>query len=802
RLGALGAREWVHWTGITENINEHSTRHHVLVAAKALFTIDRESLERRLIGTLAVNYSIDQLAQLFEKDQRPGRVFLIDQNGRYIYHPRREWIGRKVDEHLAAYLQGAGGHEGLGAEMGDLYLTHRHIERSGWILVSGIPAEALLSGVRVIRNATIGIFTLALIFVVLVALYFSRSVVSPIRYVTQSFKRLKAGASDVARLRVTGQDEISHLAQWFNQFLDELQRRRASESALRLSEERYELAAKATNEGIWDFNREQHSFYFSPRFREIIGYRPQKGPPSLGTFYRMIYPEDRPLMKRRFREFLRSGRNFINIEHRMNRPDGSFVYVSNNCQAIRDDSGRVVRMAGSIQDITLQKEIENRLRHDASHDPLTGLYNRNWMIKRINRELEETRQVPERLFAVLFLDLDDFKQLNDTLGHSYGDLLLIEVARRIEAQVRPGDAIARLGGDEFIMLLPDIKSGDALHVVRRLVECIAEPYTLYHHEYATHGSIGVAFSSTGYANAEELLRDADTAMYRAKTLGKGRYEIFDNEMRQRLLRSTTMERGLSKALDAEELEMHYQPIRSLSSGHTVGFEALVRWNDSQHMTSPAVFIPLAEESNLIHPLGHWIFRQVLAQLKAWDDAFDLPQDFKVAVNVSPRQFADRALVEWMLLQLGEYALPASRLAIELTETAIFQDRIAVLSALTRLRDSGISIHLDDFGTGYSSLSYLGSFPISAIKIDRSFISAMRPGGRHERMVGSLITMARELDILVIAEGVEQARQFEYLRRKGCDFAQGFHIGRPEPAVRATGLLLGEFDADRLIGPEM
>lgn len=191
RLGALDAREWVHWTGITENINEHSTRHHVLVAAKALFTIDRESLERRLIGTLAVNYSIDQLAQLFEKDQRPGRVFLIDQNGRYIYHPRREWIGRKVDEHLAAYLHGAGGHEGLGAEMGDLYLTHRHIERSGWILVSGIPADALLSGVRVIRNATIGIFTLALIFVVLVALYFSRSVVSPIRYVTQSFKRLK-----------------------------------------------------------------------------------------------------------------------------------------------------------------------------------------------------------------------------------------------------------------------------------------------------------------------------------------------------------------------------------------------------------------------------------------------------------------------------------------------------------------------------------------------------------------------------------------------------------------------------------
>ncbi|OOZ33873.1 GGDEF domain-containing protein [Solemya velesiana gill symbiont] len=251
---------------------------------------------------------------------------------------------------------------------------------------------------------------------------------------------------------------MSQLAEWFNQFLDELRKRYESEEALRINEERYELVSRATNEGIWDLNRQTKTVYFSDRFKEIAGYEPQELKPSLVNFYRVIHPEDRPYIRQRFKEFLNSRKTFINLEHRMNRPDGTFVYVSNNCQAVGDKSGRVIRMAGSIQDISLQ--IEGRLRHDASHDPLTGLYNRAWMLKRINRELEVYRAYPEKEFAVLFLDLDDLKQLNDTLGHSYGDLLLIEVSKRIEGSIRPGDSLARLGGDEFIVLLPDIKTTD------------------------------------------------------------------------------------------------------------------------------------------------------------------------------------------------------------------------------------------------------------------------------------------------------------------------------------------------------
>ncbi|MET0012281.1 MAG: EAL domain-containing protein [Sedimenticola sp.] len=787
RLGSLRSQSWVHWVGVTENVNQRSKQTHVLAAAQTMYHTDRKSLERRPIGTLVVNYSIDQLSRLFQDDDS-SMVYLVDQNGHYIHHPDRGMIGQKASGHLKEFHARIGSHSLLGTEHGNVYLTHRQIERSGWMLISEVPETELLAEVNLIRNATVAIFTLALAFVVLVALYFSRSVVSPIRYVTESFKRLRAGATDVEKLAVSGHDEISQLAQWFNQFLDELGRRRASENALRFSEERYELVSRATNEGIWDFNRQQGTVYFSDRFKEIAGYEPDKLPATLVNFYKVIHPADRPMIKKRFKEFLRSNRNFINVEHRMNRPDGSFVYVSNNCQAIRDGRGRVIRMAGSIQDISLQKEIEGRLRHDASHDPLTGLYNRPWMIKRINRELDETRMEDDTLFAVLFLDLDDFKQLNDTLGHSYGDLLLVEVAKRIESTVRPGDAIARLGGDEFIVLLPDIKTGDALHVVDRLVASIAEPYLLYHHEYSTLGSIGVAFSSTGYENAEEILRDADTAMYRAKSLGKGRYEIFDNEMRKHLLERTSLEKDLAKAMDMGELEMYYQPILCLKTDRIIGFEALIRWPDPKRGVSPEVFIPLAEESNLIHPLGHWIFRQVLDQLKLWNGQFELPADFKVAVNISPKQFTDSSLIDWMKQVIAERNVEPRHVAIELTETAIFRDRFAVLSSLTRLRDAQVSIHLDDFGTGYSSLSYLNNFPINAIKIDRSFISALQPGSRQERLVSTLILMARELEIQVIAEGVEQDDQLQYLKSKCCDFAQGYHIGRPLPEAQASELL--------------
>ncbi|MES9888584.1 MAG: EAL domain-containing protein [Candidatus Sedimenticola sp. 6PFRAG1] len=788
KLDSRRSRSLVHWVGVTENINAKSNQDYVLAAAQTLYFTDRTSFERKPIGTLIVNYSTSYLSRLFEEADDSARFYLIDQNNRYIFHPDPARIGQSVGDHRQGVLRATERHVLVDTPGGGVYQTYQPIERSNWMLLSEVPQSTLLAQVDLIRNTTLAVFTVALIFVVFVAYYFSNSLVSPIKYITDSFKRLKSGDTDVKALPVPGTDEISQLAQWFNQFLDELRKRYESEEALRLSEERYELVSRATNEGIWDLNRKTKTVYFSDRFREIAGYKPGELTASMINFYRIIYPDDRPYIKRRFKEFLHSRKNFINVEHRIDRPDGTFVHVSNNCQAIRDKKGRVMRMAGSIQDVSMQKEIEGRLRHDASHDPLTGLYNRQWMLKRINRELVEYRAHPEKEFAVLFLDLDDFKQLNDTLGHSYGDLLLIEVSKRIEQCIRPGDSLGRLGGDEFIVLLPDIRTSDALQVVDRLVETISEPYLLYHHEYKSHASIGVAFAKTGYDNAEEILRDADTAMYRAKSMGKGRYEIFDNEMREILLQRTSMEKDLVKALEEKHLEMYFQPIYCLKTEKTIGFESLIRWNHPTKGVSPDIFIPLAEESNLIHPLGHWIFGQVVRQIKRWEEQFELPPDFKVAVNISPKQFTDPGLVEFMKQLVSQYQVDAGHIAVELTETAIFRDKFAVLDSLTQLKDGCISIHLDDFGTGYSSLSYLNSFPISAIKIDKSFVSKIDAGEREERLVNTLILMARELDIKVIAEGVERANQLDYLMQRGCDYAQGYYIDMPLKEGQATEIL--------------
>ncbi|MEJ1394955.1 MAG: EAL domain-containing protein [Candidatus Sedimenticola sp. (ex Thyasira tokunagai)] len=797
---ARGSQALGHWVGVTENISAGSSQKYVLAAAQTMYSTDRESLERKPIGTLIVNFSTDSLSKLFGMADETARYYLIDQNNRYIFHPDRRRIGQDVGDYRQGVLGTTQRHVLVSSPQGSVYQTMQPVERSGWMLLSEVPRSALLAQVDLIRNATIGVFTLALIFVGFVALYFSNSLVSPIKYITKSFQRLKAGETNVEKLPVPGVDEISQLAQWFNQFLDELHKRHNSEEALRLSEERYELVSRATNEGIWDLNHEVKSVYFSDRFKEIVGYKPDELKASLANFYSLIHPEDRPYIRRRLKEFLRSKNSSINVEHRMSRHDGSFVYVSNNCQAIRDKRGKVIRMAGSIQDVSLQKEIEGRLRHDASHDPLTGLYNRQWMLKRISRELVEYRADPEKEFAVLFLDLDDFKKLNDTLGHSYGDLLLIEVSKRIEACIRPGDSLARLGGDEFIVLLPNIKTNDALQVINRLTVSISDPYYLYHHECLSHSSIGVAFSKTGYDNADEILRDADTAMYRAKSMGKGRYEIFDNEMRSILLARTSMEKDLTKALDKGELKMYFQPIHCLKTDRTIGFESLIRWHHPNKGISPDIFIPLAEESNLIHPLGHWIFGEVVRQTKAWSEQFKLPPDFKVAVNISPKQFTDPGLIGFMKQEIAQYQLDASYIAVELTETAIFRDKLAVLDSLTQLKDCSISIHLDDFGTGYSSLSYLSVFPISAIKIDKSFVSKIADSQREERLVNTLILLAGELDIKVIAEGVEKAEQMNYLRARACDYAQGYYINKPLPANEATEILSELYSVNRSVDP--
>lgn len=787
RQAAISSSDEILWQGVKENMNASSSEKYVIVVSKNIFSINRDTGERSLVGIIVINYSIDQLDDFFEELIRETKIYLIDHNNRFVFHPNKNFIGQLSDEKRINYSAGEK-HRIFEVNNEEVYQTFQAIRINSWVLLSEVSEKDILAKVVFIRHANVIVFALALFFVGIISIYFSNSFVAPLQHVINSFKRLNAGETEVEKLPVVGRDEMSQLAGWFNQFIDELERRHKSETALRLSDERYELVSRATNEGIWDVDVIKQEIYFSDRFKEIAGYLPGQMEESIDFFYKMPYIDDNVEIQNKIKKFLASDDMFINLEYRILKPSGDIVFISNNCWVVRDEKGMVTRMIGSIQDVSFQKELEDILRHDATHDALTGLHNRPWMLKRIDRELSEWQLYPDREFAVLFIDLDDFKQINDTLGHSVGDLLLVEVAKRIESCIRPDDSLARLGGDEFIILLTNITTGYVLQVADRLMQKTSEPYQLHHHMHESHFSLGVAFSSSGYMSSEEILRDADTAMYRAKASGKGNYEIFDNEMRATLLERASNERDLSQALQLQQLEMFFQPIHCLGSESVIGFESLIRWHHHSRIVTPDVFIPLAEENNYIHVLGAWIFEEVVKQISYWEADYELPDNFKVAVNISPKQFSSENMVEQMKKIIDQYQINPRHLTIELTETAIMRDRAAVLKSLERLKQQGISIHLDDFGTGFSSLSYLNEFPISAIKIDRSFVQKINSGDRDARMVDTIIMMAKELDIEVVAEGVEEKDQYQYLKDKACNFAQGYYIDRPLTAQAASDVL--------------
>ncbi|HWO89694.1 MAG TPA: EAL domain-containing protein, partial [Gemmatimonadales bacterium] len=452
--------------------------------------------------------------------------------------------------------------------------------------------------------------------------------------------------------------------------------------------------------------------------------------------------------------------------------------------------GRPVGRVWSFRDVTERKTAELRLVHDAFHDGLTNLPNRALFMDLLGRSIGRARRRGDYNFALLFLDMDRFKVVNDSLGHLIGDQLLVAIARRLERCVRPGDTVARLGGDEFTILLDDIiDAGDATRVADRIQRELNLPFTISGQEVFTSASIGIALSATGYERPEELLRDADIAMYRAKAMGKARYEVFDLEMHARAVSQLQLETDLRHAIERDEFRVLYQPMISLDSGRIEGFEALVRWyHPTRGLVTPEEFVPIAEETGLILPIGRMVLREVCRQLAEWHQTFPSPLPLSVAVNLSAKQFRQPDLVDQVahLLEVSEVSPVALRL--EITESVIIDDAEGAVKMLARLRRLGVKLHLDDFGTGYSSLSYLHRFDMDALKIDRSFIAAMGDRGQNTEIVRAIISLARNLDMDVIAEGVERPEQLAILRSLGCEKVQGFLFSQPLAARDAAQLL--------------
>jgi len=450
-------------------------------------------------------------------------------------------------------------------------------------------------------------------------------------------------------------------------------------------------------------------------------------------------------------------------------------------QRVEERTLELARVNAGLQaEVAERRLADQRVVHMAHHDALTGLPNRTLFADRVGQAIARAHRRSGKL-AVLFLDLDRFKNVNDSLGHAIGDLLLTAVAKRLTNCLRDEDTAARLGGDEFIISLPDVADdGEAARVAGRILAELAKPFTIADHQLHADGSIGIALYPADGDTAETLMRNADTAMYHAKESGRANFQFFSSQMTERVSRRLSTENDLRRALEQGEFTLHYQPLIDLATGRISGAEALLRWPQSDHcLMSPAEFIPIAEDTGLIIPLGEWVLLEACAQAQAWQTRHP---GLRIAVNLSARQFRQKDLIGMIESVLGETGLAPALLELELTESMLMHHAEETVAILTRLDEMGVHLAIDDFGTGYSSLSYLKRFPIHSLKIDRSFVRDISSDPDDAAIVTAIVAMARSLNLSVTAEGVETEEQAAFLRSLACHQAQGFHLGRPMPAV--------------------
>ncbi|HEX8492471.1 MAG TPA: EAL domain-containing protein [Pyrinomonadaceae bacterium] len=558
---------------------------------------------------------------------------------------------------------------------------------------------------------------------------------------------------------------------------------------LQESEERFRSAFDYAAIGMALVSPEGRWLQVNHSLCEIVGYSEEELLEMEG-FQTITHPDDLGPHLAHVGQLLESKTADYQTEERYIHKDGQEVWVFLSVSKIRNARTASTRLIFQIQDITDRKQAEQQLLHDAFHDVLTGLPNRALFVDRLRQALGRSKRLGSHKFAVLFLDLDRFKLINDSLGHMVGDQLLIGIARRLETCLRPGDTVARLGGDEFTILLEEINdTSEALRVAQRVEKELSLPFNLGGHEVFTSVSIGIAPSETGYERPDDILRDADTAMYRAKSLGKARHEVFDRAMHAHAMNLLQLETDLRHALKRDEFLLHYQPIVSLETGAIHGFEALVRWQHPKHgFISPSEFIPIAEETGLILPIGQWVLREACRQMREWQEQMPAASSLSISVNLSGRQFTQPDLIERITQVLRETGLAPSSLRLEITETVVMENIETAAAMLKQLQALGVELSIDDFGTGYSSLSYLHRFPSSTLKIDRSFVSRMMDQSENVEIVRTIAVLAQNLDMNVVAEGVETEEQVIQLKALGCEYAQGFYFFRPMNASAITEVL--------------
>ncbi len=561
---------------------------------------------------------------------------------------------------------------------------------------------------------------------------------------------------------------------------------------LRNSRERYALAVRGANDGIWDWDIPSQRIYLSPRWKRIVGDPDDTVGDSPQEWLGRVHDEDIDGLREAIGAHLDGHAPHLEVEHRMRHRDGTYRWVLSRGVAIPNANGKASRMAGSMTDITDRKAAEGRLLHNSLHDALTGLPNRALFMDRLTLALTQAQRQSSYRCAVLFMDLDRFKLVNDGFDHAVGDRVLGALAQRLTSIVRPGDTVARHGGDEFTILLPGIGSErEAAEVAARIQQGLSESFDVVGRELFVAASIGIAVSE-GVSRAADLLRNADIAMYHAKREGAGRTAVFNERMHSQVVSEMHLETELRRAIEGNRLRVFYQPIVDLSTGRLSGLEALARWPASGPQVNPDEFIPVAEDTGLIGPLGRLVLNEACANLVDWRGRGLLADDVTVSVNVSGRQFGEADLIADVVAALESHHLLADSLRLEITESTVMYEPERMSAALNDLENLGVHAQIDDFGTGYSSLTFLHHFPGDTLKIDRSFIASMHHNKGSEAIVRAVIALAHSLGLHVIAEGLDNSAQLETLQSLGCEYAQGFLLSEPLDAD-GTASLIGRWN---------